>query len=119
MRLNNIRRESRSFQDIKTVKRKYKFHEQTLLPTAVRFKIGGRNPSCVCDWSRTRKQPARLMSQKRIAPSQPPVYKTHSLEVDHSTDITPSGISSQQDKFLASFLSFLTKEFWHCGKAWV
>lgn len=30
------------------------------------------------------------MSQKRIAPSHPPVTNSHSLEVDHSIDITPS-----------------------------
>jgi len=30
------------------------------------------------------------MSQKRIAPSQPPLIKTHSLEADHSKDMMPS-----------------------------
>jgi hypothetical protein len=30
------------------------------------------------------------MSQKRIAPSQPPLIKIHSLEADHSKDMIPS-----------------------------
>lgn len=65
--------------------------ERTLF-VAERSKRGGRLPSWEWDWFKTRKHPARLMSQKRIAPSHPPVTKTHSLEVDHSTAITPSAI---------------------------
>jgi hypothetical protein len=65
--------------------------KETLL-VAEHSSICGRLPSWEWDWSKTRKHPARLMSQKRIAPSHPPVTKTHSLEVDHSTVITPSTI---------------------------
>lgn len=63
---------------------------KTTFVTDDRSKKGGRLPSCVWDWSKTRKHPARLISQKRIAPSQPPVSRIHSLEVDHCTVITPS-----------------------------
>lgn len=53
-------------------------------------RTGGRFPSWDRNWSRTRKHPARLMSQKRIAPSKPPLIRIHSLEVDHSKDMIPS-----------------------------
>ena len=33
--------------------------------------LGGRQPSCDWDWSKTRKHPTRLMSQNHIAPSHP------------------------------------------------
>lgn len=31
-----------------------------------------------------------------MAPSHPPVTKTHSLEADHSTDITPSVVTQEK-----------------------
>jgi hypothetical protein len=39
------------------------------------------------------------MSQKRIAPSKPPLIKIHSLEADHSKDMIPSEMVDE-DKHL-------------------
>lgn len=65
--------------------------------------IVGRRPSWVWNWSKTRKQPALLMSQKRIAPSHPPVSKTHSFDVDHWTENTPAATNQSKNRLLSNW----------------